>query len=50
MSPLSVVCTIKSTKDGQGFDVSIKGTFRSGDSIEDTITKLKQMWKKIDID
>jgi hypothetical protein len=45
-----VVCSIKTTKDEQGFEINIKGTFRSGDPLEETVKQLQDFWKKLDID
>ena len=45
-----VVMSIKLTKDGQGFEIKIDGSFRSGDSLEDTVKQIKDFWNKLDID
>ena len=45
-----VVCSLKETKDGQGFEIELKGSFRSGNSIEDTQKEIEKFWKTLDID
>jgi hypothetical protein len=45
-----VTCSLKETKDGQGFEIELKGSFRSGDSIEDTQKQIERFWKTLDID
>lgn len=46
----SVTMRIKPTKDEQGFEIDIKGSFRSGDSLQDTITQIKKFWNILDVD
>ena len=45
-----VVMSIRSTKDEQGFEIKMVGSFRSGDSLEDTVKQIKDFWEKLDID
>jgi len=45
-----VVMNIEPTKDDMGFEIEISGSFRSGDSLEDTVRQIKNFWKKLDID
>lgn len=42
---------LKATEDGMGYQIELKGTFRSGGMTEDeVVTKLRDFWKTIDID
>ncbi|MDD5649305.1 MAG: hypothetical protein PHF86_02625 [Candidatus Nanoarchaeia archaeon] len=45
-----VVCTLKETKDGMGFEINLQGFFRSGNDIERTAKDIQNAWEKIDID
>lgn len=45
-----VMGSIRETDDGQGFEIDIQGSFRSGNDIDKTIKDLQEAWKKIDID
>lgn len=45
-----VVCTLKTTKDKQGFEIELSGSFRSGNDIEQTAKDIQDAWDKIDID
>jgi len=45
-----VQMSIKDTKDGQGFEIKIEGTFRSGNDMEKTIEEIQYFWNKLDID
>jgi hypothetical protein len=42
--------SIKDTKDKQGFEIKIEGSFRSGNGMEETIEEIKKFWEKLDID
>ena len=42
--------TIEATEDGIGFKLTVDGSFRSGDGIEDTIRKMQDAFKEISID
>jgi len=44
------ICSLKETKDGQGFEISLQGSFRSGNSLEETQKQLETFWKTFDID
>jgi hypothetical protein len=45
-----VICYLKETKDEQGFKIKLEGSFRSGNSIEDTQKQLEKFWNTLDID
>jgi len=45
-----VIASLMETSNGEGFDVIIKGTFRSGSDLYDTMTILKRAWEQVDID
>jgi hypothetical protein len=45
-----VVCTLKETKDKQGFEINLSGSFRSGNDLEQTVKDIEDAWSKIDID
>jgi len=45
-----VVCTLKTTKDNQGFEINLSGSFRSGNDLEQTVKDIQDAWSKIDID
>lgn len=41
---------IKATEDGQGFEVSIKGRFRSDESESGIVERVQKFWETLDID
>lgn len=45
-----VTIDLSETMDSQGFKVSIKGTFRSGDDFQTTLKRIKDFWDELDID
>jgi len=48
---VDTVAYLKDTKDGQGIEIKIQGTFRHGGiSMNDIFKELQKAWKKIDID